>query len=760
MIKKTFFTLLLLMVFITIHCTAQSQWVGPSFAVPESNAWICYRADLNLAKKTKDYPVRIATDTKYWLWINGQQVVFEGGLKHGPSPNDTYVDVVNLAPYLKKGKNTVAVLVWYFGKHGFAHKSSGKTGLLFSPVKVLAQPLSWKVTLHPAYYQTTGKDQPNYRLAESNVAFDARNDMEDWYKPAFDVSEWPDATSLGHEGIAPWGKLIERPIPQWKDFGLKSYQSVRRSGDTLIAKLPYNAQITPWLQIDAPAGITIDIRTDNYMGGSEPNLHAEYITRNGKQEYESLGWMNGHEVRYVIPASIKKVEVKYRETGYNTSFVGSFTCNQPFYNTLWQKSLRTLYITMRDNYMDCPDRERAQWWGDAVIESGEAFYALDTVSYRLAAKGFRELFNWQKDNGVLHAPIPIGNGEFELPLQVLATIGWYGLHNYYTYSGDSSIIIESYPAIKQYLNLWEFTNEGLVKLRTGSWSWGDWGKNVDMNVLANAWYYLALKAQKEYALMSGNKADVKPIEHTMSRMYIAFNKRFWTGSSYRDSSLTVDDDRAQAMAVLSGLASKERYRDLRQVLLKQTFASPYMEKYVLEALFVMGFPEDASLRMQGRYKAMVESPVTTLWEGWELNSAEFGGGTYNHAWSGGPLTLLSQYVAGVAPITPGYGTYEVVPLATKLKQVACTVPTVKGNIEVQHSYDGSVFRMQIKGPANSRQIIGVPILYAYNGVTINGKQVLGLGGTPIAQRGIRMYGQKNGCWLFELSAPKITVEAR
>ena len=44
-------------------------------------------------------------------------VVFEGGLKRGPNPEDTYCDEVDLAPYLKKGKNQVAVLVWYFGKH-------------------------------------------------------------------------------------------------------------------------------------------------------------------------------------------------------------------------------------------------------------------------------------------------------------------------------------------------------------------------------------------------------------------------------------------------------------------------------------------------------------------------------------------------------------------------------------------------------------------------------------------------------------------
>ena len=39
---------------------------------------------------------------------------------------------------------------------------------------------------------------------------------------------------------------------------------------------------------------------DNYEGGSERNVRAEYITREGEQEYESYGWMNGHEVYYII----------------------------------------------------------------------------------------------------------------------------------------------------------------------------------------------------------------------------------------------------------------------------------------------------------------------------------------------------------------------------------------------------------------------------------------------------------------------------
>ncbi len=95
--------------------------------------------------------------------------------------------------------------------------------------------------------------------------------------------------------------------------------------------------------------------------------------------------------------------MKYRETGYNTDLAGSFHCDDPFYDELWQRSARTLYITMRDNYMDCPDRERAQWWGDEVNELGEAFYALSPSGQKLAVKGIHELMNWQREDGTLYA---------------------------------------------------------------------------------------------------------------------------------------------------------------------------------------------------------------------------------------------------------------------------------------------------------------------------------------------------------------------
>ena len=186
-------------------------------------------------------------------------------------------------------------------------------------------------------------------------------------------SAWPSALNYGVAPCAPWNQLVERPIPQWKDFGLKAYVNAAElptvsDGRVIKAKLPYNAQVTAYLEIEGPAGKTIDIRMDNGTSG-----RSEYVTEAGRQSYEELAWQSGHEVHYTIPAGFKVLALKYRETGYETEFAGSFECDDDFFNRHHKKALRTLYINMRDTYMDCPDRERAQWWGDAVNELGEAF---------------------------------------------------------------------------------------------------------------------------------------------------------------------------------------------------------------------------------------------------------------------------------------------------------------------------------------------------------------------------------------------------
>ena len=87
-------------------------WISTSEEkVNEPNTWIAFRKDIVLDKVPRQAIASIAADTKYWLWINGEPVVFEGGLKRGPNPHDTYYDKVDLSAHFKKGASRMSTAV-------------------------------------------------------------------------------------------------------------------------------------------------------------------------------------------------------------------------------------------------------------------------------------------------------------------------------------------------------------------------------------------------------------------------------------------------------------------------------------------------------------------------------------------------------------------------------------------------------------------------------------------------------------------------
>lgn len=747
---------LVLPVFSQTQGPQQAEWIAPS-SPSQPNQWYCFREEVHLENPPQKATAQVACDSKYWLWINGDMVIFEGQLKRGPTPEDTYFDEIDLTDHLRQGRNTIAVLVWYWGKHGFSHNSSGQMGLLFEcsvDGRVFCSDTSWKVNQHPAYGSTEGP-HPNFRLAESNILFDARKDIGKWYQGGFDDSRWSAAAAFGKPPAAPWNRLEKRPIPFWKNAGLRDYESVsiRRHADgtkTVIGKLPYNCHLTPYLKVQSPEGKKIDIRTDNYMGGGCPNVRAVYITRSGVQEYESFGWMNGHEVCYTMPEDVEVLSIQYRETGYAADFAGFFACDDAALNTLWEKAERTLYVTMRDNFMDCPDRERAQWWGDAVIELGEAFYVFDSQKGPLLTKkAIYELARWQRPDNVLYSPVPAGisrwrgkakemltgqweedgTWNWELPQQMLASVGWYGFWRYYWYSGDRQTLIDVYPHVRNYLALWQFDRSGLVIHRAGDWDWADWGENQDVPVLENAWVYLALKAAAETAKLIGNQADAADYQAKMNSIKANFNNLFWNGEAYRSSSFHGQtDDRAQGLAVVAGLACPEYYPAIRKVLQTHYHASPYMEKYVLESLYQMGAPQEAIERMKKRWAVQIESPLTTLWEGWGIGPEGYGGGTYNHAWSGGPLTLLSEYGAGIAPTRPGFEEFSVMPQMGPLKRIQADVPTPYGTIRLKLQRSEQL-QMELTVPSKTTAIVGIPKVPSPSMIQIN-KEIVYQDGRP------------------------------
>lgn len=715
--KRIIVSLALSLIFICSVQAQEANWItAEDSTCNERNVWIEFRKDFDLKKKVKKAEARIAADSKYWLWINGEMAVFEGGLKRGPNRNDSYYDIIDLAPYLKKGKNDIRLLLWYFGKSGFSHNSSGKSGIIFDAPEIgLTSDRTWLSQRLDAF-QTADKPKPNYRLSEANIRYDARLEGQDRFKPSVEIGRW---------GDQPWGGLVLRPIPQWKDYGIVEVAFTETSDDqgnkVLTARLPYNTQMTPVIDVtDAAGGTLIRMETDHIMGGSEPCIRAEYITKEGRQKYESLGWMNGDELRIIYPAESGIIinSVGYRETGYDCEFEGRFTCSDETINRFWGKAMRTLYVNMRDTYFDCPDRERAQWWGDVTVLIGQSFYQLSPDANALVRKAIHELVDWQRADGTIYSPVPSGTWKNELPAQMLSSVGPYGFWYYYMHTGDKETMEYVYPAVRKYLSVWTLDEDGLTVGRKGGWSWGDWGTNIDLRLLLAAWHYLALQAAADMAELTGNVADIPEYTRIRESIYKAFNTH-WNGYAYRYPSYQgATDDRVQAMAILSGLADEDKHEQIFQLLKTQKHASPYMEKYVLETLVKKGHGDFAIERFKKRFGPMIaDSLHTTLFEGWEEGG--YGGGSTNHAWSGGMLTVIAENICGVRPTVPGWKEFEICPYPV-ISECSITIPSVAGMISSSFKDNEEAFVMNVSIPKGTTATVVVP-QQEYSSITLGGK---------------------------------------
>lgn len=670
----------------------------------QQNRWMCFRKTFTLLEVPEHVTVAIAVDSKYWLYINEKMVVFDGGINRESLPGCGYFDEIDITSYIREGNNIMALLVLYWGNEGRNNVDSKQGGLILSCPKLnIFSDESFRMIVHPAYTKTE-EPYPSYLYGGHNVGYDARKDIGNWMELDYDDIQW-DKPSIINKDV--WGTLIKRPIPQMRFSNLMQYTKVIMQGDKIEAYLPYACHLTPYFKIISKAGVKIDIRTDRYEVNGGPgeefktykSHRVEYITKEGIQEFESFDWLFGEKVIYSFPSGVEIIDLRYRESGYGASFIGNFVCENIILNRLIEKCKRTLYVCMRDNYMDCPDRERGQWIGDVSSQVPQTFYCLDRRADLLTKKAISDFILLRKGD-VLVGNVP-GVNFCELPSQSLNAISEIGMiMTYYNYSGDKDVIYLSFEAVKKYLLLWEMAPDGLIEKRKGSWYWFDHLDNVDERVLENCWYYSALSSAFKMAQITGNFENMEIFEKRRESIKNNFNRAFKKYDGYRSGALC--DDRANAMAVLSGLASNDIIDKIIEVFENTFFSTPYMEYYVLEAMIKVGAGRTALKRILKRYGSLIENENTTLWEDFNLL------GTRNHAWSGGPLTILFKHAAGIMPQKPGFEEVAIMPVNMGLKEINAHVETVYGLVEV-NIFSGDInYDLKVILPEGVHGKVGIP----------------------------------------------------
>ncbi len=721
-----------------VEWEARWIWSPQKYSLP--NSWAALRTEVEIANVSQDATAYISADSKYWLWINGEMVVFEGSYTGGPTPvrpaprvdyypiaSNKYYDEVDIRKYLKRGKNTIAALAWYYGDDGHkgSHISSHNAGFIFQANigdQVIISDDSWKAKAHDAYLPVEKKAR--IRIPAWSVNYDASKGLGDWtdqawYLPGYDDSDWPQAKTYRHPPKAPFFELFPSEIPPLKNYGLANCTNYPESafpfvsdGETIKCHLDFNKNFTPYLDVEAGEGLDIHVKTNM----TRNTIEAFYKTKTGRQKFESYSWMNGRIIEYNIPKGVTVHGLKYRWTGVG-DIKGHFESDDEWYTRIWQMAENTLYICARDNFMDTPDRERGLWIGDVADQASYLFYSMDEAGRNLLKKSIIVTMAFSDSETGIFAGLAPGRFR-ELPAQSLQFID-QGVWHYYFNTGDKETLEYAYPYVHRYLSIWKKQDNGLVVLRNGAWNWTDWGPQdtIDYAAIQNALYYNALVATRKMALALGDKTHMDFYDQRIKELRRAYRKHFWQDGFFSSDPKNLKDDRANAIAILFGLAEPEEFDDIvDNVLIPNQFASPHFEWMVYNAMAEAGRYKDALKRMRQRYGVQVDNPkLSTLAEKFPT------GGTENHAWNA-PSTILSQHIAGIEPTSVGWKSFQVMPNMAHMKYVKQLVPSVQGDIHFEMKRNADEVSMSLVSPEDTITTIGIPRNYFdVSEVKVNGR---------------------------------------
>ena len=171
-------------------------------------------------------PLRVSADSRYVLWVNGVEV------GRGPirsQPRRLRYDEYDIAPYLRPGRNVVAVLVTYYGHPNSFWQPAASSGVMGRDAQLVLEARigeQWLVTDE----RWRALRSRAWRALEAGQALDgvpielldARELDPAWMEPDFDDSSWAGATVLkaSHDGalaesrppVDPYGAMLPRGI--------------------------------------------------------------------------------------------------------------------------------------------------------------------------------------------------------------------------------------------------------------------------------------------------------------------------------------------------------------------------------------------------------------------------------------------------------------------------------------------------------------------------------------------------------------------
>jgi hypothetical protein len=505
------------------------------------------------------------------------------------------------------------------------------------------------------------------------------------------------------------------------------------SGVTFI--FDFNAEIAGRFELDltAPEGCVVDICYNESIKDdrlaikhSQDSYHFvdRYILREGRQKIGNSVYDRGFKMVQIalrnFSAPIEIHQVRAIDNRYPFVRRASFNCDDLLLNRIWDACSETLEACTTDVFTDCPWRERAFWVNDLIVENKTSLQAFGEAEVHRRA--FRLALSEASEDGIFPGVCPCPEGADYLVLVPTNLFIILMLKDYLVYSNDKELIKELMPNITFILETfskWE-DEHGFIFPDKKYWNFFDWGFEINgvslngrLTSLLSYLYIMAMKAIVKLTELTDEEVDcakyqarIKNTSRSLEKCFFNENAKLladWLeDGKYSESSSQL----AHAFALLSEECSSENRKYFEDALGNENILMPemYLHYFVFQAMRLCGKEQIALDRIRKYWGDIVKTGSPTIWEAGihEHGKDAFGGdGSLCHGFATSPIDFFQTAILGVEPLTPGFATFTVNPIALDLNFAEGRVPTPHGNIFIRWERENSYLKIELKVPAGT-----------------------------------------------------------
>jgi len=775
----------------------QSSMIWSTYASDGKQAYVAFRKNFDLSDISSPALLQLFADSRYMLWINGQYVL-RGPCRFNPVRPE--YDVIDVQPFLRKGRNVIVVLVHNYGSaiNGRIMKHApGLTAVLeISDKEIFRTDSTWRYNEKTRYLPS-----PESWNTVPDV-IDGRIDRGDWISSGFDDSAWLCAKAIDGDQ---WGIMHAREIPLPRETELKDLKLLP-SGGLLSSALPVELKAGQELLVDfgqmAMAYTTMELDADDgsrltmkyalqYINGKPAEMYGtgnSYTTCAGVQNFITTDqWASHYMLVKCISGRIKLLGIKITDRRYPFERIGKFSCSDEMLTNLWDMAVRTIEVTSDDGY-GSDARERDEWLQDPaqpnfittrIALAGPGLKGQKIFSDpRLLKNILRHAAQSQLQNGQILATFPTDRGPEDCHYVIDDySCQWVeALKIYYIVTGDRQFLREMWPTLVKQMKWFmaHQTQRGLLLAREYTSFDNPFAYITCEGATVNAFFYQALSDAGYLAGALDEKGEAIIYTQAAGKLKTAYNKQFWNEAEQAYNSALIGDKiygptaHAQLIALDRGLVP-----DIHKTSVRKWFLANYKNPGINHVC------KNPDFEKMVNQKSGINMPVVYYWvfsEFYRMNSAQMdqeviqeirrrwtpmvnylhnsgtlaesfidekGEGSTEacHNYGAVPAYFLSSYILGVRSDGPVWEKKLLIePRLGDLTLAKGVVVTEFGPVPVswKRSEDGKSLNYYINIPNGISATIHLPILSGKTNLIMNGKVLISDG---VLAKGTRTEGR-------------------